>query len=1031
MKRIFCAVCCGLVAAFAQGRAVSVGPVSGSDLRVDFGAAAAGETNALVMAWGDADAGTDPAAWPNRRFLGLVKPDEEARMVGLPGSWGRPGATRLRVFLQDGVEAPADYVADGLVSRWDGIDNAGTGAHNASSTVWKDLAGDLDFTLTANGAWTGGNALSVNRFSASAARATPAYRTIEILGRCSVPNTSGRVVLSSGIGASADTQLNRLVVDMSGVMQFSAGETTFVPTPTDGTFVSRAATYAGDRPAAFYADGVPARETLLLTEGWRRGELGKASIGGRTSGEGYPWGGQLNAIRLYDRALSEAELAENFKLDAVRFLGFPAAVTATSASDVLAFARSLEVRSLVADAKGVQKAAVLAISGITEVSELRMVWGGSDCGADPSDWPNAGRAGFVYPGETLKTVPLPSGWGGASARAVRFYVVSGVTAPADYVRSGLVTRWDGVDNAGTGAHDASAAVWKDLAGSLDLELTNNAAWSSAGDGLVVAGISAYGATSASAYRTIEVCISPTVPTADGVLFYSGNGGSHTRSVFVDTVGVLYCEGARATISAPIAFDGVPHVYSATYDSNNAVETLRGDGDLSMGAHLNYWSFGPDRCVKIGSRSYNPSEYPWRGTLHAIRLYNRVLSQEEMLADAALDLARFRGVPSAGAVLAVSEAAFHSDVAGPGSFSPVVESVAESSAIAVDLRTGVRVVTRQDEILPLTWSSTNFTGSGLAEEYVKDGLVARWDGIDNAGKGVHDPSSTVWKDLAGNVDMALTARGSWAPEGNALVVDGPSAAASSAAPYYETIEVVYKQTTRQDCTIFYASGNSSGENGNLNARWFLIDSTATGASTMKGYFDGTKTTKCFPMTFDAAALRTAAGVYDSGNVVQHVYGDGVESTSTMNNTWNNWTRKSIVGNRSPTADDQYNAHGLAHAIRLYNRPLSEAELARNRAIDILRFSGEPVLSADLEACTARVRVVALEGSGDDLSAWSEVPATSRTLVQRKGESTVQWYAKPGVWKAVLEIVHNGQVVLAQPSVFDLRGFHSAGTVVTFR
>ena len=36
----------------------------------------------------------------------------------------------------------------------------------------------------------------------------------------------------------------------------------------------------------------------------------------------------------------------------------------------------------------------------------------------------------------------------------------------------------------------------------------------------------------------------------------------------------------------------------------------------------------------------------------------------------------------------------------------------------------------------------------AKSYVQDGLVAMWDGIENAGWGVHDPNATVWKDLVG-------------------------------------------------------------------------------------------------------------------------------------------------------------------------------------------------------------------------------------------------------------------------------------------
>ena len=37
----------------------------------------------------------------------------------------------------------------------------------------------------------------------------------------------------------------------------------------------------------------------------------------------------------------------------------------------------------------------------------------------------------------------------------------------------------------------------------------------------------------------------------------------------------------------------------------------------------------------------------------------------------------------------------------------------------------------------------------SDSYVRRNLVALWDGIDNAGAGVHDDSTTVWKDLSGN------------------------------------------------------------------------------------------------------------------------------------------------------------------------------------------------------------------------------------------------------------------------------------------
>lgn len=45
----------------------------------------------------------------------------------------------------------------------------------------------------------------------------------------------------------------------------------------------------------------------------------------------------------------------------------------------------------------------------------------------------------------------------------------------------------------------------------------------------------------------------------------------------------------------------------------------------------------------------------------------------------------------------------------------------------------------------------------ASNYIQDGLIAMWDGVENAGWGVHDPNARVWKDLS--------------PFQNDLVIDG--------------------------------------------------------------------------------------------------------------------------------------------------------------------------------------------------------------------------------------------------------------------
>ena len=52
-----------------------------------------------------------------------------------------------------------------------------------------------------------------------------------------------------------------------------------------------------------------------------------------------------------------------------------------------------------------------------------------------------------------------------------------------------------------------------------------------------------------------------------------------------------------------------------------------------------------------------------------------------------------------------------------------------------------------------WAKSGYT----AKDYVQDGLIGMWDGIENAGWGVHDPNATAWKDLAGSTDLEVYGR----------------------------------------------------------------------------------------------------------------------------------------------------------------------------------------------------------------------------------------------------------------------------------
>ena len=49
-----------------------------------------------------------------------------------------------------------------------------------------------------------------------------------------------------------------------------------------------------------------------------------------------------------------------------------------------------------------------------------------------------------------------------------------------------------------------------------------------------------------------------------------------------------------------------------------------------------------------------------------------------------------------------------------------------------------------------WAKSGYT----AKDYVQDGLIAMWDGNENAGWGIHEQNATVWKNLVGTEDMVF-------------------------------------------------------------------------------------------------------------------------------------------------------------------------------------------------------------------------------------------------------------------------------------
>ena len=183
-----------------------------------------------------------------------------------------------------------------------------------------------------------------------------------------------------------------------------------------------------------------------------------------------------------------------------------------------------------------------------------------------------------------------------------------------------------------------------------------------------------------------------------------------------------------------------------------------------------------------------------------------------------------------------------------------------------------------------FASATMANAYTSASYVQDGLIAQWDGIDNAGTGVHNPGAKIWKDLAGNYDLTLLPKGGWSEEGNALVVNGAAAVCTNSLPAYKTIEVVYKMT-RPTGRLLFASGGTSQVN---EFRFVAFNRQPDGTSIaetngLTGYFSGAWKVPSPHVvwdSFDPSAIRSMAATYNdsaynaaNGNVAA-VYANGV-------------------------------------------------------------------------------------------------------------------------------------------------------------
>ena len=514
-----------------------------------------------------------------------------------------------------------------------------------------------------------------------------------------------------------------------------------------------------------------------------------------------------------------------------------------------------------------------------------------------------------------------------------------------YFQGGLIAQWDGIDNVGAGTHNPDAKTWKDLVGTRDLALVSGKSAFADGNALEClsrsAGYAAGPAAVCPGYKTIEIVCTQKTGSGIAVIFSAGSGPRAILSegAFAGTMDSTHYYG----------WSGNPATLAVTYDGNSPSNYYENATLLTATSTTDSWGYGSLEGLCVGGR-LSTENHPYLGKVYAIRLYDRVLSQEELTMNAAIDAVRFFGADAETAIESIDlpdgyrwnatdskiEVRVRASAAS-GSVSPteIWAAVGEPVEFVFTPEPGIplakwvgcpkgtvysadSLTTRFNAYAAMSISVGSFWAQKFtARSYVGRGLKTQFDGIDNAGTGTHNPDAAAWKDLAGTRDLALTQYGSFT-NGVALYCAGSAYAAGPADAYtdYNTIELSCDLGSQMK--YVFCSGD------NNNTRMFAV--YAPNKFLVQTGEGAWETTGDRP---------TMSATYSGATPVGH-FSNGEAATKNGSDTWGGRGSRMAVGAGSANSSHGYS--GNIYLIRLYDRALSQDELRFNAAIDSIRFDG---------------------------------------------------------------------------------------------
>lgn len=251
-----------------------------------------------------------------------------------------------------------------------------------------------------------------------------------------------------------------------------------------------------------------------------------------------------------------------------------------------------------------------------------------------------------------------------------------------------------------------------------------------------------------------------------------------------------------------------------------------------------------------------------------------------------------------------------------------------------------------------WSS----GIPTAKNYIKDGLVAMWDGIENSGFSQHLSDTSVWKNLGSNGSLhdatRISSTRSTAWTDNAAVFGYNDSTYQFIIPGKLMMNVMKGEWPYE--LVFtpnqkWLTGTQySGIFGNHGGGYGIVGGQKGGSQATIAfnlYYPNCILWQPSTSVFSSGTLTTVSQAASNTAKTAVTYKDGIQVASSSNvnvlldHHGNDNTGNTCIGasDNQGTPDNGRTFDGIIHCIRIYTRPLTAIEVQKNHEIDIKRFS----------------------------------------------------------------------------------------------